>query len=217
MNKDPKLVIILLGPPGVGKGTQAMKISKELKLPHISTGDILRANIKENTELGKKAKSIIEAGNLVSDDLINDMVFDRVKKQDCEKGYILDGYPRTTAQANTFLEEAKVNTKILVINFFAENETVVSRICGRLVCKGCSAVFHQEFNPPKADGVCDHCGGTLYQRPDDQKETVMNRLEVYKKNTQPLIELFTQKNLLKTINCEQSPQEVFNETLALIR
>ncbi|PCI93278.1 adenylate kinase [Candidatus Aerophobetes bacterium] len=211
------LVIILLGPPGVGKGSQAEKISSHLHLPHISTGDILRENIKNSTDLGKKAKSIMEEGKLVPDALINEMAFDRVEKADCKKGYILDGYPRTTAQAEVLSKHLGKDADIKVINFFASDETVATRISGRLICKKCKTSFHRAFKKPKKEDVCDKCGGELYQRADDHMDTVLKRLQVYKEQTEPLIQYFDQKKLLKTILCEKGMDEIFNETLAFLK
>lgn len=217
MKTKQPLVIIFLGPPGVGKGSQAVKIAETFNIPHISTGDILRENIKEGTDLGKKAKGIMEEGKLVSDDLINKMLFERVKKVDCQNGYILDGYPRTTQQAEVFCGFLGTDSKLKVINYSASDKTVVERISGRLICSDCKASFHTLFNKPKKEDVCDKCGGKLYQRTDDNKETVLKRLQVYKKETEPLIQFFDQKKLLKTILCEKGMGEIFNETLAYLK
>ncbi|MCH9631441.1 MAG: adenylate kinase [Chlamydiia bacterium] len=211
------LVIILLGPPGVGKGSQAEKIAAKLHLPHISTGDLLRENIKNGTDLGKKAKDIMEEGKLVPDTLINEMAFDRVKHPDCKEGYILDGYPRTTAQAEVLSKHLGSDANIKVVNFFASDKTVAARISGRLICRKCKTSFHREFKKPKEEGICDKCGGELYQRPDDHMDTVLKRLQVYKEQTEPLIKFFDQKKLLKTIHCEKGMDEIFNETLDFLK
>lgn len=209
-----RLVIILLGPPGVGKGSQATKIASHFKIPHLSTGDLLRENIKAKTALGNKAESIIKSGNLVSDDLINEMIFVRLSQDDCKHGYLLDGFPRTLFQAEV-LDEYLKNKDFLVkvFHFHASNETVVTRISGRLVCKSCGSVFHTEFKKPKSSNTCDNCSSPLYQRQDDSKEVVLERLKVYEAQTSPLIHFYEKKHLLHTINCEKAEEEIFKETL----
>jgi adenylate kinase len=215
MSKQP-LVIILLGPPGVGKGTQALQLSKALRVPHISTGDILRENIKKQTPLGKQTQSVIEAGQFVSDDLINALVFDRVAEQDCKQGYILDGYPRTLAQAETLNTFLKDKALIKVINYSLKDHILIERLSGRLVCKQCGQTFHLSLNPPKQPGLCDKCSHPLSQRKDDEKSVVLERLQVYKKQTEPLIAFYTQKKLLQSISCEDSIEAIFEKTLDLI-
>jgi len=205
------LIIILLGPPGVGKGSQAVKIHKSRHLPHISTGDILRANIKEKTPLGLQTQSIIEKGELVSDEIINKMVLERIAKQDCKKGFILDGYPRTLAQAHVLEKALDPQAMIKVIMYSAKNETIVKRISGRLTCKHCGQVFHSTLNPPKKLNICDNCSHELMQRKDDQAEIVLERLKIYQKEIDPLVQFYHQKGLLQSISCEGSIDETFTQ------
>lgn len=205
--------LILLGPPGAGKGTQADKIAGKYDIPHISTGDIFRANIKNETELGLKAKQYIDNGELVPDSLVVSIVEDRLKQDDTANGFLLDGFPRTENQALA-LDEVLVNMDIelnAVINIDVDSKILVSRITGRRICKECGATFHVEFNPPAESGVCDHCGGELYQRSDDNEDTVQNRIDVYKNQTAPLIEYYSKKDLIKTIDGEQGIDQVFTD------
>lgn len=205
--------LILLGPPGAGKGTQAERIAKEFNIPHISTGDIFRANIKNETELGLKAKQYIDNGELVPDSVVVAIVEDRIKQDDTENGFLLDGFPRTENQA---LALDKVLTEIgislnAVINIKVDSQILVSRITGRRICKDCGATYHIEFNPPAEEGVCDLCGGELYQRSDDNEDTVQNRIDVYNKQTAPLIEYYSKQDLIKTIDGEQAIDKVFTD------
>lgn len=207
--------LILLGPPGAGKGTQASAIVKRYNIPHISTGDIFRLNIKENTPLGKEVKSYLDAGILVPDELVVDIVKDRLKKSDCENGFILDGYPRTINQAEVLDKElAKMGTKLdAVINIFLDVQLLIERAVGRRLCKNCGATYHIKFHPPKQDGICDICGGELYQRDDDKEETVKKRIEVYLTQTKPLIEYYKDKDILVNIDGAQSIEDTFNEII----
>ena len=184
--------IVMLGAPGAGKGTQADKIAEKYGLPHISTGDIFRKNIKEGTELGKEAKSYMDAGKLVPDELTVRLLLDRVKNDDCAKGYILDGYPRTIPQAEALDKELKkLGEKIdYAINVDVPDENIINRMSGRRACLKCGATYHLKYVPPKKDGICDECGSELVIRDDDKPETVKNRLAVYHEQTQPLIEYF---------------------------
>jgi adenylate kinase len=182
--------IIMLGAPGAGKGTQAKMIADKYGIPHISTGDIFRANIKNGTELGKKAKSYMDQGLLVPDELVVDLVVDRVQQDDCTKGYILDGFPRTIPQAEA-LDEALGDDKIdYALDIEVPDENIITRMSGRRACVGCGATYHIVYNPTKAEGICDACGEELILRDDDKPETVQKRLDVYHEQTQPLIDYY---------------------------
>ena len=176
---------IFLGPPGAGKGTLAKQVAESYKIPHISTGDIFRENIKNQTELGKKAKAIIDAGGLVSDEITIGLVKDRLSKDDTKAGYILDGFPRTIPQAEALETFAKIDA---AVNFDIEDSAVVERLGGRICCKDCGQMYHVKNNPPKVSGKCDKCGGELYTRDDDKPESIKHRLEVYRESTAPLID-----------------------------
>ena len=205
--------IIMLGAPGAGKGTQAKKIAEKYGIPHISTGDIFRANIKNGTELGTKAKTYMDQGLLVPDELTCDLVVDRIQQDDCKKGWILDGFPRTTAQAaalDTILHELGIRLTA-VIGIKADSKGLVKRIGGRLVCKKCGASFHKEFRPPKKENVCDNCGGELYQRADDNEATVEQRLAVYEKSTRPLIDSYEASGRFCEIDGDQSMEKVYSD------
>ena len=196
------LNIILMGPPGAGKGTQAKILTAKYDIPHISTGDMFREEIKQGTPLGKLAASYINDGHLVPDDVTIGLVKERLSQEDCAKGYLLDGFPRTIPQAEA-LEKitAEINRKIeYVINIDTPKEELVNRICGRRVCKKCGAPYHIINVKPKVDGVCDICGGELIQRPDDNEEALTIRLDAYNKQTQPLLEYYDKKGMLKTFN-----------------
>lgn len=196
------LNIILMGPPGAGKGTQAKILIAKYGIPHISTGDMFREAIKQGTPLGKLAASYINDGHLVPDDVTIGLVKERLSQEDCAKGYLLDGFPRTIPQAEA-LEKitAEINRKIeYVINIDTPKEELVNRICGRRVCKKCGAPYHIINVKPKVDGVCDICGGELIQRPDDNEEALTIRLDAYNKQTQPLLEYYDKKGMLKTFN-----------------
>lgn len=205
--------IILLGPPGAGKGTQAETLISKLNVPHISTGDMFRKAIKEETELGLKAKSFMDQGQLVPDEVTIGIVRERLSLQDCKEGFLLDGFPRTVPQAQaldgilTDLETALD----AVISIEVPNENLVERLTGRRVCKACGATYHKMFNPPNQEHVCDKCGGELYQRSDDSESTVRNRLEVYKNQTEPLIAYYSAKGILKPINGDQEIGKVLSE------
>ena len=204
--------IIMLGAPGAGKGTQAKMIAKEYGIPHISTGDIFRANIKEGTELGKEAKTYMDAGQLVPDELTVKILLDRVAKDDCKDGYVLDGFPRTIPQAEV-LDEAltKLGDKIdFAIDVDVPDENIVRRMGGRRACVTCGGTYHIKYNPTKVENVCDACGGKLILRDDDQPETVKNRLKVYHDQTQTLIDYYTEKKILKSVDGTQDMSEVFN-------
>ena len=184
--------IIMLGAPGAGKGTQAKKIADLCNIPHISTGDIFRANIKQGTELGKKAKTYMDAGDLVPDELVCDLVVDRIQQDDCTKGFILDGFPRTIPQAEALTNALNAIEQKMeyALNIDVPDENIIHRMAGRRACVGCGATYHVEFNPTKKEGICDVCGEELILRDDDKPETVKNRLNVYHEQTKPLIEYY---------------------------
>lgn len=203
--------IVLMGLPGAGKGTQADKIVEKYAIPHISTGDMFRAAIKEGTELGLQAKSFMDQGALVPDEVTIGIVRERLSKEDCAKGYLLDGFPRTVAQAEA-LEEitSSLDRKInYVINIDVDQEILMERLTGRRICKSCGSTYHLVFNPPAKDGVCDRCGGELYQRADDNAETVENRLQVNIAQTKPLLDFYESKGYLRNINGQQDINKVF--------
>ena len=205
--------IVLMGLPGAGKGTQAEKIVDKYGIPHISTGDMFRAAIKEGTELGLKAKSFMDNGDLVPDEVTIGIVRERLSKEDCEKGFLLDGFPRTVAQAEA-LENilADLGKKMnYVININVDKDILMERLTGRRICKECGATYHLVFNPPTEEGVCDRCGGELYQRADDNEETVQNRLDVNIKQSQPLLAYYEDKGYLKNIDGQQDIHRVFDD------
>lgn len=203
--------IVMLGAPGAGKGTQAKMISEKYGIPHISTGDILRANIKDNTELGKKAKEYMDKGLLVPDELVVDLVVDRLSQDDAKKGYILDGFPRTIPQAEALTDAlAKIGEKLdYAINVDVPDENIVKRMSGRRACVGCGGTYHIVYNPTKVEGVCDACGGELILRDDDKPETVKQRLSVYHEQTQPLINYYTKEGILKEVDGTVALDDVF--------
>jgi len=210
--------LVLMGLPGAGKGTQAEKIVAKYAIPHISTGDMFRAAIKEGTELGLKAKSYMDRGDLVPDEVTIGIVRERLGKDDCQKGFLLDGFPRTVAQAEA-LEQilAELNRSIhYVINIEVDKDILMERLTGRRICKDCGATYHLVFNPPVELGVCDKCGGELYQRADDNEETVANRLEVNLKQTRPLLDFYEEKGYLRNINGQQEIEKVFDDISKLL-
>jgi len=203
--------VIMLGAPGAGKGTQAVRVAEAYKVPHISTGDIFRANIKEGTELGNKAKAYMDAGQLVPDELVCDLVADRIAKDDCADGYVLDGFPRTIPQAEA-LDAAveKLGTKLdAAVDIDVPDDAIISRMGGRRACLKCGATYHIKYKAPKAEGVCDVCGSELVLRKDDAPETVKTRLDVYHEQTQPLIDYYSGKGILVTVDGTKSMDEVF--------
>ncbi|MBI2136479.1 adenylate kinase [Candidatus Woesearchaeota archaeon] len=200
--------LILLGAPGAGKGTLAKKLIDKYNIPQLSTGDMLRTAVKEGTEFGKKAKSFMDSGALVPDQLVIDIIAERLKQKDCKNGFILDGFPRTIAQADALGRIAKVNH---VISLNVKDEVVVHRLSGRRTCKACGAIFHIENLKPKKSGKCDSCGGELFQRDDDKEETIRNRLNIFNAQTKPLIYYYSKKNLLVNLDAEQEPDKVFEE------
>lgn len=210
--------IIMLGAPGAGKGTQAKRIAEKYNIPHISTGDIFRANIKNGTELGKKAKTYMDQGLLVPDELVVDLVVDRVAQDDAKNGYVLDGFPRTIPQAEA-LDAAleKINDKVdYAIDVDVPDSNIIDRMSGRRACVGCGGTYHIVYNPTKAEGVCDACGGQLILRDDDKPETVENRLKVYHDQTQPLIDYYTKKSILKSVDGTKDMNEVFENIVKIL-
>ena len=210
--------IIMLGAPGAGKGTQAQMICDKYNIPHISTGDLFRSNIKSGTELGKKAKEYMDKGQLVPDELTVELLLDRVAKEDCKDGYVLDGFPRTIPQADVLDKElTKLSDKIdFAINVEVPDENIVRRMSGRRACLKCGATYHIEHIPPKQEGICDRCGSELVQRDDDKPETVQNRLSVYHEQTQPLITYYNGKNILKTVDGTKDMNYVFEDIVKIL-
>ena len=210
--------IIMLGAPGAGKGSQASRIANEYHLPHISTGDIFRANLKEETELGKRAKSFMDKGELVPDDITIAMLLDRIHKEDCKNGYILDGFPRTIPQAEALKEAlAKKDEKIdLALDVEASDELIIKRMAGRRTCPNCSAIYHTETLKPKKEGICDLCGAELVQRKDDNEETVKNRLKIYHEMTEPLISYYKKENILEEVDGMEKLDAVFEKVKEII-
>lgn len=205
--------IILLGPPGAGKGTQSRTITKKLGIPHISTGDILRQASSQKTPLGLKAKNYMDRGHLVPDDLMINLIKERIKKEDCKKGFLLDGFPRTIPQAKALEKISHIDK---VIKLRIESEVAVERLSGRRTCKDCGAMYHVIYISPKREGICDKCGGELIIREDDRKEAILERLEVYREETRPLIKYYEKKGLLVIIDGGRAKQEVTGDLLASI-
>lgn len=210
--------IIMLGAPGAGKGTQAKKIAAKYQIPHVSTGDIFRANIKNGTELGMKAKSYMDAGGLVPDEITIGMLLDRIHEADCENGYVLDGFPRTIPQAESLTQAlAGMDEKIdYAVNVDVPDENIISRMSGRRACLNCGATYHIVYNPPKQEGVCDVCGDKLVLRDDDKPETVQKRLSVYHDQTQPLIEYYEKAGVLKQVDGTQDMEAVFQDIVKIL-
>ena len=210
--------IIMLGAPGAGKGTQAKMIAAKYSIPHISTGDIFRANIKQGTEPGQKAKEYMDKGLLVPDELVVDLIMDRFQQDDAKNGYVLDGFPRTIPQAEA-LDKALAAAGEAVdfaINVEVPDENIVNRMSGRRACVGCGATYHIVYNAPKVEGVCDTCGEKLILRDDDKPETVLNRLSVYHEQTQPLIDYYTEKGIEKEVDGTQDMNKVFDDIVAIL-
>ncbi len=210
--------IIMLGAPGAGKGTQAQMIAEKYGLPHISTGDIFRANIKNGTDLGKEAKTYMDQGKLVPDELTVRILLDRVAQADCQNGYVLDGFPRTIPQAEVLDEElTKLGDKIdYAINVDVPDENIIKRMSGRRACLKCGATYHIVHVPPKQEGICDKCGSELVLRDDDKPETVEKRLNVYHEQTQPLIDYYTKKNVLRTVDGTVDKEDVFKAIISIL-
>ena len=210
--------IIMLGAPGAGKGTHAKKITEKFGIPAISTGDIFRENIKNGTELGKKAKEYMDAGNLVPDELVCDLVVDRLKQDDCKNGYILDGFPRTIPQAEALTAALAKNDDAIdyALEIFIEDQAIIDRMSGRRVCKSCGATYHVVNIPPKIEGVCDECDGELIVRDDDKPETVKKRLDVYHEQTAPLIDYYKKQGILKVIDGSKGLDTCFEEICGIL-
>lgn len=211
--------LILMGPPGAGKGTQAAKMVEAFKILHISTGDMFRAAVKEGTELGKKAKACMDAGQLVPDDITIGIVKERLAKPDCQGGFILDGFPRTVEQADALDKMlAELGVKLTrVVNIEVPSGELIARAVGRRICRGCGATYHVVYNPTGKDGVCDKCGSETYQRDDDRAETMKNRLDVYASQTKPLISYYQQKGLYTEINGMQSIESVLADITSALK
>lgn len=210
--------IIMLGAPGAGKGTQAKKIAEKYGIPHVSTGDIFRANIKEGTELGKKAKQYMDQGLLVPDEVTIGMLLDRIHQNDCEKGYVLDGFPRTIPQADSLTTALAEHGEAIdfAIDVDVPDENIVNRMSGRRACLKCGATYHVVFAPPATEGICDVCGSELVLRDDDKPETVQKRLSVYHEQTQPLIDYYGEKGVLFTVDGTQSMEKVFEDITGIL-
>ena len=210
--------IVLLGPPGAGKGTQSIVLSREYGLPHISTGDILRESVKKGLPLGMKAKSYMDKGELVPDEIVTGIVIERLKNPDTKRGYILDGFPRTVKQAVDLDEALGKSSAIDMAVYFDTSEKVaIDRLSGRRVCKACGYNYHIKNIPPKKSGTCDKCGNPLFQRPDDKEETVINRLKVYREQTKPLIDYYTKSGILKKVSGDLGVDELFKVLSKIFR
>lgn len=210
--------LILLGPPGAGKGTQAKMLKEKFQIPQISTGDILRQAVKDNTELGARAKTVMDAGQLVPDDIVIGLIKERIRQGDCKTGLILDGFPRNIAQAEKLSETLQdMNLAIdHVIDLEVDEGEVIERLTGRSTCSECGTMFHRVSRPPKVAGVCDGCGGKLAQRPDDNRETIEERLKVYSESTVPLKEFYSKQGSLKTVEAKGSVEEIFSRVCEMI-
>lgn len=202
------LVLVLLGPPGAGKGTQAEQLCSELSLPHISTGDLFRENRAGGTELGKTAQSFMDKGQLVPDELVVDMLFDRVSRPDCGAGFLLDGFPRTVPQAEALEGRLPEDAVVRALVLEVPDDELAARLSGRLTCRACGAMYHQRFSPPATEGACDKCGGQVYQREDDSPEVVQKRLAVYREQTLPLVDFYESRGLLTQVDGDRSREEV---------
>jgi adenylate kinase len=211
--------LILLGPPGAGKGTQAKMLKDEFRIPQISTGDILRQAVKDGTELGIQASSFMDSGQLVPDDVVIGLIKQRIKQVDCEVGFILDGFPRTIIQAEKLSETLTEMSLAIdtVVDLEVNAEEVIGRLTGRSTCPDCNAMFHEESRPPKMQGICDGCGGLLAQRQDDNKETILKRLEVYQVSTAPLKEFYKRQGNLETIKASGTAEEIFSRVCEIVR
>jgi len=210
--------LILLGPPGAGKGTQAKLLKEKYGIPQISTGDILRKAVKDQTAVGIEVQAFMQAGNLVPDELVINLIKERIKEGDCSGGFILDGFPRTQIQAAKLSETlGTMGIEIdAVVEFSVDNKALVDRLTGRWTCTECGEMFHESARKSRVDGICDHCGGALFQRDDDKRETIINRLEIYKQETQPLIKYYKQQGRLKTVEGQGDVHEVFSQVCSLI-
>jgi adenylate kinase len=218
MNPSGRLAIIMLGPPGAGKGTQARMISEALKYPHISTGDMLREALKRETDLGKRVKLFMESGTLVPDDLVNELITERLGFEDCRRGFILDGYPRAIAQAE-FLHAlvARDNTFVLIIGIEVDDKVLIERLSSRWTCTKCSKMFNAHLDSGKAGGLCDECGNALVQRKDDETGVIAERLKVYHRTTKPLIQYYKEQGAYKSVDGDRPADEVFNAIAGILK
>jgi len=211
--------LILVGPPGAGKGTQAVHLAAHYKIPHISTGDIFRANLKNGTELGKKAQGFMDRGELVPDSVTNEMVKDRLENSDVANGFLLDGFPRNTNQAQV-LDSILADKKMpldAVLELSIDNSEIIKRLSGRRTCQNCAATFHNDFEKPKQAGVCDKCGGQLYQRQDDKEEVISRRLEIYAEQTKPIITYYKKTGLLKNISALGDVSDITIQAISALK
>lgn len=218
IERDQQMAIILLGPPGSGKGTHAPALSRHLKIPHISTGDLFRDNIRNHTLIGQKAQAFMDLGKLVPDEVVLNMLFSRLNDPDCKKGAILDGVPRTIPQAEALDQKLGKTHRFLVLLLTIDPGLLIERICGRIACKQCGRSYHKKYDPPQQRDVCDSCRGPLYQRIDDTEEVLKKRLDVYCNQTEPLVEFYRAKpDVLHEINGNQLKSEVFGEILKTLQ
>ncbi|UCH82134.1 MAG: adenylate kinase [Nitrospiraceae bacterium] len=210
--------LVLLGAPGAGKGTQAKKLIEKYRIPQISTGDILRKAVADGTPLGKEAKSYMDSGGLVPDSVVIGLVKERLAQDDCKTGYILDGFPRTTPQAEELDNVLSgMNSPLdVALSVDVDKDDLMKRLTGRRTCRGCQQMYNIHFSAPKKDGVCDKCGGELYQRDDDQEDTIRNRLDVYEKSTAPLIDYYESKGILKSVKGKGSIDDIFNQIVSIL-
>jgi adenylate kinase len=210
--------LLIMGPPGAGKGTQAEVLAKELNISNISTGDMFRTAIKEGTEMGRKAKEYMDMGELVPDSVVVGIVKDRLSQPDCTRGFLLDGFPRTVIQAEALEDTLNSMGRSLdgVINISVPREKIVDRLTGRRICRECGASYHLQYNPPAKEGVCDACGGELHQRSDDNEVVVNNRLDIYESKTEPLIDYYARRNLLRSVNGDQDIKKVLGDILNIL-
>jgi adenylate kinase len=211
LENSSHFVIILLGPPGSGKGTQAKRLSQDYHIPQISTGDLFREHMAAQTPIGQKAKNFIQTGQLVPDDIVLGMLFERIEQPDCARGYLLDGFPRTIPQADQLAQHQSMKTKLFVLCLDVPDEEIVRRAAGRLVCRQCGFIYNRDISPPVHENICDKCGGEVYRRADDEPEVVRKRLKVYRAQTQPLIEYYDKLGLLTMFDGNQPPDVVHAE------
>ncbi len=209
-------VLILLGPPGAGKGTQATMLAKARHLPHISTGDLLREHVRRKTKLGVEAKEFLDKGLLVPDPLVLNMLFERIREKDCAYGYILDGFPRTLGQAKALQEKLELHAKLFVVNLELPDSKIIERLSKRLSCERCGAPYHLVYGPPKIANICDACGGRLVQREDDRETVIRARIKVYHEQTEPLITYYRDLHLLHSVDCNPSKETTFEKIATLI-
>jgi adenylate kinase len=212
-----RTILILLGPPGAGKGTQAKRLSAELSLPHVSTGDLFREHLGKRTDLGRRAREYVDSGRLVPDGLVVDMVFERVERPDARGGYLLDGFPRTVGQAEELERRLEPDAELRVLDLAVPDEVLIDRLTARLTCRDCGNAHHLRFSPPEREGRCDRCGGELYQRPDDSPAVVEKRLQVYRAETRPLTRFYAQRGVLRSVDGDRAPEEVFTSLMRAVR